>query len=219
MDLTPRRPERIVVLGGGGHARVVVEALLLSGWSREALVILDPGLKGRELFGVPVPGGDELLSTFQGDNAVGFTIGLGGVGDNSPRRRLFELALSRGLKAVQVRHPSAVVSKLARTGPGSQFMAGVVVQPGAEVGANVIVNTGAIVEHDCVVGDHVHLATGATLSGGVRIGTLAHVGTGAVVRQGIEIGPGALIGAGAVVVHDIPAEAIVAGVPARPLAR
>jgi acetyltransferase-like isoleucine patch superfamily enzyme len=87
------------------------------------------------------------------------------------------------------------------------------------VGHNSIINTRASVDHDCVIGAHVHLAPGVTLSGGVTVGEGTHIGTGAVVIQGMTIGPRAIVGAGAVVVADVPAGAVVLGVPARERSR
>jgi UDP-perosamine 4-acetyltransferase len=104
-------------------------------------------------------------------------------------------------------------------GLGSQLFPGSIVNTGASLGANVIVNSGAIVEHDCIVGNHVHIATGARLASTIEIGDGAHVGVGATVRQLISIGEGAVVGAGAVVIEDVPGWTIVVGVPAKPLQR
>ena len=209
---------RCVVLGGGGHASVVVDALLASG-ALDACAVLDSDSRrwGTELFGVPVRGGDELLPELVRQGVTGFVVGVGGVGDNRPRKRLFELGLAHGLQPVTVQHPSAICSTRAKVGVGTVLLAGSVVNAGAVLGVNVILNTGAIVEHDCVIGDHVHLATGAKLASTVRIGELAHIGAGATVRQCLSIGEGAVVGAGAVVVDEVAPWTVVAGVPARPL--
>lgn len=98
---------------------------------------------------------------------------------------------------------------------GVQRMHNVVINPGARIGDNVILNTGCIVEHDAVIGNHCHIAPGAIVLGGVQIGSLVHVGAGAVVLPGLTIGDGAVIGAGAVVIRDVPAGATVVGNPGR----
>jgi sugar O-acyltransferase (sialic acid O-acetyltransferase NeuD family) len=202
-----------VVFGGGGHARVLIDALLASGAGRP-VAIVDPAPIGREVLGVPVIGGEEAPLPRE---ATHFVMGLGSTRDNGPRRRLFENAVARGLRPLTVVHPGALVSRFARVGPGCAILAQAVVNAGATLCVNVIVNTGAIVEHDCIVGDHAHVATGACLAGTVTVGEEAHVGAGAVVRQGARIGAGAVIGAGAAVIKDVPAGVVVAGVPARPL--
>lgn len=209
-----RKPS-CAVLGGGGHARVLIDALLASGAARPAAVLdPDPALRGAKILGVPVLGGDDAKLP---KGVTHFVVGLGSTGDAAPRRRVYETALARGLQPLSVVHPSAVVSRFARLGPGCAVLARAVVNVGAVVGANAIVNTGAIVEHDCAIGDHAHVATGACLAGGVSVGEGAHVGVGACARQDAKIGARAVIGAGAAVVADIPAGAMAVGVPARPV--
>jgi len=214
----PDDDARCVILGGGGHAAVVIDALLAARLvCPYAVLDRNPQQWGKELLGVPVRGNDEILPELVRQGVTCFVVGLGGVGDNRPRERLFEIGLACGLTPITVRHPSAVCSSWAEVGAGSLLLAGAVVNARAILGVNVILNTGAVVEHDCVVGDHVHVATGAKIAGGVRIGDRAHVGAGATIRDGLRIGDGAVIGAGAVVVEDVAPWSVVFGVPARPI--
>lgn len=211
---------RCLILGGGGHTSVLIDSLRASG-AAGPLGILDQNraLWGRELLGVPILGGDDLLPRLVREGATHFVTGLGGVGDNQPRRRLFELGVACGLVPLTVVHPSAICSPWAKIGDGSVLYPAAVVNAGAVLGHNVIVNTGAIVEHDCVIGDHVHLATGAKLASAVTVGMGAHVGAGSTVREGLSIGEGAVVGAGAVVVKPVEPWTVVVGVPARLLRR
>ena len=214
------QPIRCLILGGGGHARVVVDCLRASGVALpHAVLDADPALWGTEVLGVPILGGDELMPQLARQGVAYFIVGLGAVGDNSPRRQLFQRGVANGLTPLRVCHPTAVCSQWARVGEGSLLCPAAVVNAGAVVGANVIVNTGAIVEHDCVVGDHAHVATGAKLASTVRIGSDAHIGAGSTVRQCLSIGEGAVVGAGAVVVKDVEPWTVVVGVPARVLQR
>jgi sugar O-acyltransferase (sialic acid O-acetyltransferase NeuD family) len=207
---------RCVILGGGGHARVVIDSLLEMGAGLPyGILDSDRSRWGQELYGVPFLGGDDLLPKLAQEGVEAFVVGLGGTGDNQPRRRLFEWGLSCGLEPLTVIHPSAICSRWSEIGRGDAILPGAVVNAGAKLGENVIVNSGAVVEHDCVVGDHAHIATGAQLASAVAVGPGAHIGAGATVRQCITIGGGAIVGAGAVVVRDVAAHAIVAGVPAR----
>lgn len=206
-----------VFLGGGGHARVLIDLMREAGLGDpHGILDADATRWGRDLDGVPILGGDDLLSQLPGRGVTSFVVALGSIRDTAPRRRLFSLALEHGLEPLTLRHPSAVCSAVASLGPGCQLLAGSIVNAGASLGANVIVNSGAIVEHDCVLGDHVHLATGARLASSVNVGAGAHIGIGAVVRQCLSIGEGAVVGAGAVVVRDVATATTVVGVPAAP---
>ena len=207
-----------VVLGAGGHARVLIDCLRLNP-NVTIVGILDsnPGLFSQSVDGIPVLGSDDMLSEISKKSATHFIVGLGGTGNNFPRRRLFEMALAHGLEPFAVKHPSAIISSGAMIDAGCQFLAGCILNTGARLGVNVLVNTGAIVEHDCVVMDHAHISTGAKLAGGVQICTGAHVGIGATVRQNVIIGESAIVGAGAVVVKDVEPNETVVGVPARVL--
>lgn len=210
---------RCIILGGGGHAAVVIECLLLSGRAQPTVVLdANPRLTGTDVLGIPIAGSDGRLGEFAGE-AECFAVGVGSVGDNQLRARLFDLGLACGLEPAVVRHPTAIVSPSAQFGPGCQFLAGCIVNARAVLGANVLANSGAIVEHDCVVGDHAHIGPGACLGGGVRLGARVFLGAGSCVRQGLAIGENVIVGAGAVVVKNVPSFLTVAGNPAVPLAR
>jgi UDP-perosamine 4-acetyltransferase len=201
----------IVGLGAGTHAKSVLEAIRSAGeFEVAALVDDDSSRTGEELLGFPILAADEL-TRFRSDGVEHAFAGVGGVGDSAARRHVFERLLGAGFDLPAIVHASATVSPWARLGRGVQVLAAGVVNAAAEIGDDVIVNTGAIVEHDCRVGAHAHVAPGA------RLGGMAAVGEGAVVIEGVTIGAGALVAAGAVVVRDVPDEARVAGVPARPL--
>lgn len=207
---------RIVGLGAGGHARVVLEILqAIPGHEVVGLLDADRSLWGGDVLGVPVLGGDEGLEGLRADGVSHAFLGLGSTGDVRPRIALWEKARSAGFGMITAVHPTAVVSPSALLGEGATVMAGAVLNAGARLGRNVIVNTGAVVEHDCVLEDHVHVATGAVLASTVHVGEAAHVGAGASVRQCVRIGAGSVVGAGAAVVEDVARGVVVGGVPAR----
>jgi UDP-perosamine 4-acetyltransferase len=209
---------KVIGLGAGGHARVIIEILHLDP-HYEVAGLLDPApeLQGSAFFGVPVIGEDARLPELYELGMKHFFIGLGGAGNTRPRQRLYELACSYGLQPVNVVHPSAMLSPSAKIGPGFTAMIYSVVNSCATVGENVILNTGAIVEHDCAIGNHVHIATGARLASTVQVGDRVHIGAGAIIRQCINIGTGAIVGAGAVVVKNVQPHTVVVGNPARVL--
>lgn len=207
-------PKLVFILGAGGHARVVADALLAAKLSIAGFVDTDAATHGTSILGHGVLGGEDVVLG-RDSNGLVLANGLGSTGDSEPRRALFERFSAAGFRFVAVVHPSAVIGRDVRLEEGAQVMAGAVVQPSATVGRNAIVNTRASVDHDCRIGDHAHVAPGATLSGNVRIGPGAHVGAGAVVLQNVRVGAGACVAAGAAVIRDVPDGALVAGVPAR----
>ncbi len=193
----------VIIIGAGGHARVLLDALQLS--ACEVLGFVDPAFsKGSQgPGGLPILGGDEALKDYAA-SAVQLVNGIGSIGPTTSRAAVYRRGKEAGFSFARVVHPSAVVSVSATLREGVQIMAGCVVQSGADIGANSIVNTRASVDHDCKIGETVHIAPGVTLSGNVRVGDRAHIGTGAVVIQGISIGADSLVAAGAVVYRDVP---------------
>lgn len=209
---------RIVVIGGGGHARVVLDIIFsLGNYDVVGVVALDsPSYVGQ--YKIPYLGNDEVLPTLMENRDVTLAaLGVGAVGNNHKRKDLFTRVKAFGFSFPPLVHPRAVVGTGVEQGDGLVVAAGAVINPGVVCGTNVLVNTGAIVDHDCQLGDHVHVAPGAVLCGGVRVGGSAHIGAGATIIQGLTIGEGAVVGAGAVVVRDVPPWTVVAGNPARVL--
>lgn len=205
----------VIVIGGGGHAQVVIEALHRCEIEIIGRTDAEAG-RDADCLGVPMLGGDEVVLEHAPDS-VRLVNGIGSVGDAGARQGVFERFRAGGYRFATMIHPSAVVAQDVVFGEGVQVMAGVVVQPGCRVGVNTILNTGAMVDHHCVIGDHTHIAPGAVLAGNVTTGSGVHIGAGATVIQNIDIGADSVVAAGAVVVDAVPAGTRVAGVPARPM--
>ena len=204
----------VIVLGAGGHAKVLINALQLLSVELLGVTDADVGKRGQLLLDVPVTGDDETIMKYPAET-IRLVNGIGSVRVSPRRRQLFEHFKSRGYHFAGVVHPSAIIATDVVCAEGVQIMAGAVIQPGCRIGLNAVINTGCIVDHDCHIGDHVHISPGVTLSGGVRVGENAHVGTGATVIQGVQIGRDSLVAAGAVVIRDVPDGATVIGVPAK----
>lgn len=212
------RQRPVIILGAGGHAKVLIAALQESAEEIIGIVDVDEGKVGQFVLGVPILGTESVLAKYD-INSIRLVNGIGSVGKSSIRETLFLTFKQKGYEFAQVVHPQAIISSEVSLGEGTQVMAGVVMQPGSEVGQNTIINTGARVDHDCVIGDHVHLAPGVIFSGGVEVGDRAHVGTGATCIQNVKLGEGCIVGAGTVIIKDVAPHAKVVGVPGRDISK
>jgi sugar O-acyltransferase (sialic acid O-acetyltransferase NeuD family) len=212
--MAPSKP--VIVLGAGGHASVLIDALQES--SQEIMGITDPDetLWNKDFMGLDVLGNDEIIFNIHPER-IELVNGLGSVKSTRTRQKLFESFRSRGYSFASVIHPKAVLSSRVTMAEGVQILAGAIIAPNVLIGANTLVNTGAILEHDCVIGNHVHVAPGVRMAGGVRVGDGAHIGIGCTILQKVQLGDGCVVGAGAVVLHSIATGETVVGVPARPL--
>ncbi len=201
----------VIVVGGGGHAKVVASALLLQ--HRTVLGFVDVNPTAPPMLGIVNLGNDDKVFDYSPD-LVRLVNGVGSIKSTALRQTIYEKLVAKQYSFETVIHPNAVVSLGVEVGAGVQIMAGAVIQPGSSLGINAIINTGACVDHDCVIEAHAHIAPGATLSGGVHVGKGSQIGTGATIIQGIKIGASSIVGAGAVVIRDVPDGVTVAGVPA-----
>lgn len=207
----------VVLLGAGGHARVVAEALMLTG--RKVAGHLAPTDEGaRDPLQGDWLGNDDKIPALV---ALGhdLALGLGFVNARGAAHRARLLASLPEAALPVICHPRACVSSHATLAPGVVICAGAVVSVGTDLRLGAVVNSGAIVDHDGRVGANTHIATGAHVAGNVLIGRDVLIGVGAAVRQGIRIGDGAIIGAGAVVTRDVAPGTTVVGNPARAMDR
>ncbi len=201
-----------VLIGAGGHAKVLADIIRLSTDLELVAVLDDDSTKhGGSFGGVKIFGATELLEGRPG-NAEACVVGIG---RNSIRARYFERARDLGYRLPPVVHPSAVIASDVVLSPGLCVMAGAVVNPGTELGINVVLNTNSAVDHDNRIGDHAHLHPGAILSGGVEVGPYTYIGTNAAVNPYLKIGARSMVGSGAVVTHNIPDGVLAVGVPAK----
>lgn len=204
---------RIILLGAGGHARMLQLFLTRCGHTVLGCVSPAPPDQTSDLQWL---GDDDWLAA-QGDTNTKLVNGIGSVGNTHFRRRAFIAAMESGKSFLDYCHPSATVDAQILIGVGIQVLAGAIIQPGCQIGQNVLVNSGAVLEHDVTVADHAHIGPRACVCGGVRIEEGVHIGAGSTVLQGCTIGQGAVVGAGAVVLTNVPPATTVVGVPARPV--
>lgn len=205
----------VVVIGAGGHGRVVLDILLSAGAHR-IVGILDanPALTGTQVSGVDVLGSINLLAKLRQQHPR-LRGGIVAIGDNRARQGYRRELQAVGLEPINAIHPSAIVSPRATLGQNVVVCAGAIVCTEATIGDDVILNTGCRIDHECVIGEAVHIAPAVSLAGRVQVGAEAFIGIGATVIQCRTIGSGAMVAAGAVVTRDVAAGERVAGVPAR----
>jgi sugar O-acyltransferase (sialic acid O-acetyltransferase NeuD family) len=204
---------RIVVVGGGGHAKVLIGILKKTDWDIAGYT--DRQDKGA-ILGTAYLGGDEILpELLEAGGRWSAIIGLGKTDVSTARSRLLDRVVSLGFHVPVVVSPNAVINDEVDIGLGTVVFDGSIVNSGTIIGVGCILNTSTTVEHDCRLGDNVHVAPGATISGGVRIGANCMIGTGANVIQDVTICGDCLIGAGSTVVRDILTSGSYAGNPAR----
>ena len=198
----------LVIIGGGGHTRVLIDVLESLGAEIRGIVTQDAQLIGGDILGYKVLG---LEKDFAEDasnillvNGVGNKARSGDSGLRV-RARMVDRFTQRGYRFASVISKDARVSAHNTLAEGVQILHGAIIQPASRIGAHAIINTAAIVEHDCVIGEHTHVAPGAVLCGGVRVGSCVHIGANATLVQELVVGDAAIIGAGMRVARHVAA--------------
>ena len=214
-------PQPVIVLGAGGNCRDIVDAMLDANRAAGAEVFTplgylddDPAKQGTSLGGYPVLG--PLASVGDWPDAQ-FVDGLNGT---ELTRRKPELLGALGLPVERwatVVHPTASISSMASVGAGSVILQHVTVNSAARIGDHVMVLPNSVISHDAVVDDYCYLTPGVVLAGYVHLEPAVYIGARAVIRHRVTVGARAVVGMGSVVLHDVPADSVVAGNPARPL--
>lgn len=208
----------IIILGAGGHAKVVLDALLQQGVHILGIVDHDVARIGEKILGVSIIGDDAHVLQYD-TKKIYLVNGLGSIGSTKVRRELFIKFKGRGYNFATIIHSSAIIAKDVQLQEGTQVMAGAVLQTGSIIGENSIINTRVAIDHDCVIGSHAHISPGATICGGVTVGMGTHIGAGATIIQEIKVESGCIIGAGSLVIRDVTTNSIAYGNPAKEVKR
>jgi len=194
----------LVLLGAGGHARVLLELMRAGGHA--VLGACDPQLAAEgaaQWQGLDVLGDDTTLAARLGPAQVRLILGVGQLSAGTLRERIHDRWRVLGYDFPALVHPTAWLADDVALANGVQIMAGAIVQPGCSIGENSVINTRAGIDHDCRIAANVHIAPGATLCGAVSVAAGAFIGAGAVLIQGLKVGERAVVGAGVALVRDL----------------
>jgi len=204
--------DKIVVIGGGGHAKVVISILKKLN-NFEIIGYTDLENK-KDILGIPFLGDDNILVDLYNKGINKAALGVGQIKTSAQRRKLIQFVDGIGYVLPVIASPTSVINEEVRIERGTIIMDGVVVNSGSEIGEFTIINTKSSIDHDCKIGSFTHIAPGSTLSGSVLVGNDVLIGTGANVIQEISIADNCLISAGSSVQTDIHVPGIYRGVPA-----
>jgi len=202
-------PKAVVIYGGGGHAKALIELIEAEGKFQVEGVLDDSLAAGNKLFDVPVLGGGEMLARLKARGIGQVFNAVGGIGDIVPRLRIYERIQAAELKVPAVVHPRAYIEKSAVLTDGEQVFFNAYIGSDCRIGFGCIINTGAILSHDCVLGEYVNVSPGAILAGAVNVGPRTLIGMGATINLGVKVGSGVRIGNSAVVKADVPDNTII----------
>lgn len=199
---------KLLILGAGGHGKVVAEiALLAKKWN--TICFLDDNKVGQEINGIKVIGTLDKVRELRSE----FTHAFVSIGDNIKRFEWFKHLEKMNYEIPVLIHPSSIISRNVRINKGTVIMAGSIINTNTVIGKACIINTKASIDHDCQIGDGVHISPGVTIGGSVKIGDNTWVCIGATIINNINIGKNCIIAAGATIIRDVPDNVMVAGVP------
>jgi len=188
----------ILLIGGGGHCRSVIDVIELQGKFNIVGIIDQKEKVGKKVFNYLIIGTEEDLPNLRKEVEYAL-ITIGHIHNVEPRKRIFNLLKELNYKIPVIISPLAYVSKYSFIDEGTIVMHNVIINSNVKIGKNCIINTKALIEHDCEVGDNCHISTGAILNGAVKVGSDTFIGSGAICIQGITINQGSFIKAGSLV--------------------
>lgn len=202
--VAPFDPAALIIFGGGGHGKMLIDLVRAMGTYRIVGVIDDRLPAGSDVLGAPVLGGASDLEAWHSRGVRLAANAVGGIGNVAVRLKIFDILTNAGFSFPALVHPSAVIERSASLEAGVQVLAQAYVGSAARVGFGTVLNAGAIVSHDCVLGKVVNLSPGATLAGNVQVEDHVQIGMRATVNLKITVGGGALLGNGCTVKADVP---------------
>lgn len=206
--------ESIVIIGGGGHAKVLINVLKKN--SDFNIIGYTDNNNCGEILGIKYLGDDKALDKLiKNGLCKNAALGIGQIDLNSKRPAILKDIIRLGFELPAIVSKNSVINEDIIIDEGTVVFDGVVINSGTKIGRFSIINTGVIIDHDCEIGDHTHIATGAVLSGGVKVGNYCMIGSGATIIQYNEIKEHCMVGAGSVVINDCLESGVYVGIPAK----
>lgn len=201
---------KLLILGAGGHGKVVAEIASLMGlW--EEISFLDDRKSLYDVIGFKVIGRFDDYMRFREE----FTDAFVAIGNNQLRIKWLNALEQAGFKIPILKHPLSIISPTSHIEPGVVVMPGAVINASTKIGRGCIINTSSSIDHDSILEEGVHISPGAHLGGAVLVGTCSWICIGAGISNNIRIGKHSVVAAGSVVIEDIGDSVLVAGVPAK----
>jgi len=206
--------DKIIVIGGGGHAKVVIS--ILKKLNKYSIVGYTDFENKGNILGARYLGTDDILEKyFQNEKILYAALGIGQIKSSGLRRSIVKKLKDIGYKLPAIVSPQSIINEEVEMGLGTVVMDGVVINSGTKIGDYSIINTKASIDHDCIIGKFTHIAPGAVLSGEIHIGNNSFIGTGASIINGIKVGENCIIGAGSIVIDNLTKTGTYIGNPAR----
>ena len=200
-----------LVIGAGGHSRVVIDSLERSYCNIAGIVDTNYSGKKESIMGYPVLGGTYVIDNYDLSD-INIAVAIG---NNEEREEIFNRLLLKGYNLPKIIDSTSIISRSALIDKGTYINAGAIINSCSTIGKNVIINTGSIIEHEVEIGDHTHIGPGVKIAGRVKIGKNSFIGIGSIIIQKIEIGEKAIIGAGTVVLSNVEPGSTFVGIPGK----
>lgn len=205
--------EEIVLIGGGGHCKSVIDVIESVDKFRIAGIVDTKEKMGQTISGYKLFGTDNDLINLVKEYQY-FFITVGQIKNYAIRYDLYSKIKALKATLPVIISPYAYVSPRNSIGEGTVVMHHAFINTGSKIGNNCIINTSAIIEHDTVIGNHCHISTRTVINGDCIIGDNCFIGSNAVVINGITIQSKVVVGAGSVVIDNLEENKVFAGNPA-----
>ncbi|WP_067843869.1 NeuD/PglB/VioB family sugar acetyltransferase [Amphibacillus sediminis] len=206
---------RLLLIGGGGHCKSILDSLYNIGDYQEIGIIDKPDNIGNKVLDTTIIGSDDDLEDLYNSGFTEAFVSVGTIDDFHFKLKIIKKLEKISFSFPNIIDPSATVSEYCKLTKGVFIGKSAIVNANATIGNFAIINSRAICEHDVSVGDCSHIAPGAIILGNVGIGKKTHIGAGSVIKQGLTIGSETLIGMGSNVVNNIGSHTIAYGNPCK----